>query len=368
MRVGLFQGMSFSNASVGLMQGEYQILADGIFVKSVRAPQELKFASNASGLTLILPTGTTTALYKIELRKSTPSANLRVKPGNASARTRPYPDNLVVRHRKGKLVLINELDLEKYVGGVVESEAGGKRTLEFYKAQAVISRTYALRNKARHEKEGFHLCDQVHCQVFKGSSRFEPKVAEAALATADLVIVDSEIELITAAFHANCGGETVSSEYVWSKPLPYLVSRKDTFCLTQPSSHWEKRMPSADWLAYLEKKSALSDPAAGMHDSTWYPQKKTQYLEVDSMSIPLKDIRSDLGLRSCWFSVLEEGDEIVLVGRGFGHGVGLCQQGGIRMGEVGWDFRRILHYYYSDVHVIPASEISFFKTPDLLDP
>lgn len=368
MRIGVFQGFSFSTATVGLVQGEYQVLADGVFLENVRAPHDLKFVSSSSGLQLVLPSGKKRALHKIELRKTTSTANMRVKPGNASAKTRPYPDNLVVRHRKGKLVLINEVDLEKYVAGVVEAEAGGKRTLEFYKAQAVISRTYALRNRTRHEKEGFHLCDQVHCQVFKGSSRFEPKVAEAALATADLVIVDSEIDLITAAFHANCGGETISSEYVWSKPLPYLVSRKDTFCLTQPSSHWEKRIPTDRWTGYLQKKSAELNLSTTAHDSTWYPEKKTQYLEVDSLAIPLKDIRSDFKLRSCWFSVLEEGDETVLIGRGFGHGVGLCQQGGIRMGEVGWDFRRILHYYYSDVHVIPAAEIPFFRTPGLLEP
>ena len=369
VRIGLYQGLQFTEASASLISGTFDVLVDGISKGTVIAPLHLT-ANTVRGVLVSDAGHTWNGTHKVEFRARTGVCTFQLKPGLSGAKRQPYSGSLVVRHYRGKLVLINQLDVERYVAGVVEAETGRGRELEFYKAQAVISRTYALGNKKRHEKQGFHLCDQVHCQVYHGTARYDDLIPTASKATQGLVIVDADIELITAAFHANCGGQTVSSGYVWSKPLPYLTAVEDTFCLSMPSSHWEKRLPTADWDAYLKRKSSpgVTLPDTLNYGPNWQPADKTMYFTQDSVCIKLAEVRADLKLRSCWFSVHQEGSETVLIGRGFGHGVGMCQQGAIRRAERGQDFRDILHAYYTDVHVIPVSQIPFFKTPTLPEP
>ena len=117
-----------------------------------------------------------------------------------------------------------------YIAGVSESESGKKdNILEYYKVQAIICRTYALKNSGKHIKEGYNLCDQEHCQVYKGRCT-NPEILLAVSKTTGIIIVDRYNQPINAAFHANCGGQTLNSEDVWSKPLDYLKSVPDTFC------------------------------------------------------------------------------------------------------------------------------------------
>ena len=367
LRVGLFQGLRFSSATLVVKTGAYDVLVDGVWKQTLNAPGQFHIQSGSDGVRIEGAGIAVNGKYKVEVRHKTGIGQFRLKPGVSSAKQQPYTGNLVIRHKGGKLVLINEVDLEEYVSGVVEAETGKGNASEFYKAQAVISRTYALGNRVRHEKEGFHVCDRVHCQVFHGTARFEPLIPEATKATEGLVIVDADIKLITATFHANCGGQTVASGFVWSKDLPYLISKKDTFCLSMPSSHWEKSIPTTEWNTYLSSKETAT-PDTSTASIGWEPSEKTMYFTQDGLRIRLTDMRKDLGLRSCWFSVMQDGDQTVLVGRGFGHGVGMCQQGAISRAAHGAQFRDILHFYYTGVHVIPSAQMDFFQSPPILDP
>ena len=73
---------------------------------------------------------------------------------------------------------------------------------------------------------------------------------------------------------------------------------------------------------------------------------------VGTFSIPLMEIRTDLGLRSTFFSVKVEGDSVILNGRGYGHGVGLCQEGAMAMASKGFDFKKIIEFYYKGVVIL----------------
>src|SRR5208337_2379392 len=99
--------------------------------------------------------------------------------------------------------------------------------------------TYALKNSRKHITEGYNLCDMVHCEVYKGRCT-KPEIILAVSKTSGEVIVDKDNQLINAAFHANCGGQTVNSEDVWSKSATYLKSVNDTFCINMPKARWEK--------------------------------------------------------------------------------------------------------------------------------
>ena len=81
----------------------------------------------------------------------------------------------------------------------------------------------------------------------------------------------------------------------------------------------------------------------------------------DDFFIPLKFIREDMKLRSTFFTINEEGNDVIFSGKGFGHGVGLCQEGAMRMAEKGYSYTKILNYYYSKVHLIRYSQLDFFQ-------
>src|SRR5690606_6809159 len=110
-----------------------------------------------------------------------------------------------------------------------------KPSKEYFKLQGIICRTYALNNLHTHTIEGYNLCDQVHCQAYHGKTFYED-IVSAVMQTRGIVIVDSDISLITAVFHSSCGGQTVNSEDVWSKSLYYLRAVRDSFCLNAPNA------------------------------------------------------------------------------------------------------------------------------------
>jgi stage II sporulation protein D len=277
-------------------------------------------------------------------------------------REEKYDQGLKVKADGNSLRLLGIIsDFEGYVAGVIESEAGKEQSLEFYKVQAVICRTYALSNKRRHEHEGFNLCDQVHCQVYKGMSRFNPEILTAAKTTAGEVVVDTNMDLITATFHSNCGGHTVNSEEVWSNALPYLRAKKDTFCLEGNHATWESEILRSAWLGYLEERSGdLSTVSTEELYTIRQPVRSTHLSFADS-TVPLKDIRRKWFLNSTYFEMDGEGDKLVLKGKGFGHGVGLCQEGAMNMVNLGYSYQDVLTFYYTDVHLVHLSVIDFFK-------
>ncbi len=106
----------------------------------------------------------------------------------------------------------------------------------------------------KHQAEGFSLCDRVHCQAYHSMLRFTPKIAEAVLATENVVMKDGDNHLVDAYFHANCGGQTSEAEYVWNSNVPYLNSFRDTFCIYTKQATWEKVIPQQKWADFLVKK------------------------------------------------------------------------------------------------------------------
>ncbi|NQX99132.1 MAG: hypothetical protein HRT73_14830 [Flavobacteriales bacterium] len=133
------------------------------------------------------------------------SNSFKIKLTN-SKRIKIYEDNLFINLHNyyNYFQLINNIEIDNYIAGVVESEVGRSPPPEYFKLQAIICRTYALKNIKRHQAEGFSLCDKVHCQAYNRKPKSE-LIKTAALETKDVVIVDSDIDLITATFYSNCG-------------------------------------------------------------------------------------------------------------------------------------------------------------------
>ncbi|MCQ2608723.1 MAG: SpoIID/LytB domain-containing protein [Bacteroidales bacterium] len=273
---------------------------------------------------------------------------------------REYDNDLYVKTSPTSLLLINDVNFEKYIAGVVESEAGAKSELEFYKAQAVLCRTYAAKFYKRHLKNNYNLCDGVHCQAYVGRCRYSNAIVEATNATQGLVLVDQNKVLIEAIFSANSGGETCNSELVWSKTIPYLRGKADPYSVGQPGYEWTKTIAKSDWIQYLTKKGIAVTDSTDLNFEQ--PQRrKYLYIEDKDSVLNLTTIRTDWKLRSTFFCIDMRDDVVVFYGKGFGHGVGLSQEGAMEMARLGFPYKEILEFYFTNVSLRNISKLNFFQ-------
>jgi stage II sporulation protein D len=363
MRVGLYRERPTKQVMVMSARGVCTVLADGVRKGELRSDDGLRLeqvgnAIAAKSLTLSF------SAKKVEVVPS--GGGFRMRALDRKEAERSYPGALEASVADGRMLLVDRVGLEAYTAGVVSAEAGKEHHIEYYKLQSVSCRTYALTNMRKHIAEGFEVCDGVHCQVFRGRNRND-SIQQATDATHGLVIVDPDIKLIHATFHSNCGGETLNAEDLWSKHEPYLRATRDTFCLRAPHATWEKSMPRTEWLGYLQQRFGYkAENEARLNAVLHYePQCRDLYLGNTWPLLPLKHVREDLKLKSTYFSVRTEGDRVLLKGRGFGHAVGLCQEGAMGMARAGFSYTDILHHYYTDVHLVDLGTLDFFRDEEL---
>lgn len=264
-----------------------------------------------------------------------------------------YPGSLTVLCSEGRLTLVNTVAMDTYVSKVVQSEVGNNANIEYYKIQGIICRTYAVGNMGRHQYQGFDLCDHQHCQVYGGQTDPSETIAKATAATSGIVMADTAYRPILAAFHANCGGQTANCEDAWSESKSYLISVPDTFCLSQRSAVWTERL-SRDKVLDIFGANANDILVNGFEIRQ--PSRKAR-IAIGKESLRTSDIRRDLRLRSSFFDLTVQDGEVVLNGRGFGHGVGLCQQGAMQRAQQGHSYSEILGHYYTGVALINMSAI-----------
>lgn len=362
VRVGILRERTIKGLTVMSTKGNCVVYADGERKGEIQANDGLRVDVVPGGLSARSLGLSFVARERIVVTPRSPGGGVRLRTAEQKPLERAYPGGLEVKVAGGRAHLVNTPPLEAYTAGVVQAEAGDRHHIEYYKLQSVSCRTYALSNQRKHLHEGFELCDAVHCQVYRGQARND-SIRMAVEETRGLVLVDADIRLIHATFHSNCGGETVNAEDVWSKSEPYLIATSDTFCLAAPQATWEKTMSRAEWLGYLKRTYKLGELSGGHMESVLNhePMCRDLYLGNVPPLIPLKRVREDLKLRSTYFSVHTEGDVVRLRGRGFGHGVGLCQEGSMRMARAGRSYTDILHHYYMGVHLVEIGTLDFFR-------
>ncbi len=172
IEVCLAHGKRITDIELKVHDHSYKLTKNGQPWLNLSKGNVVEIKSSGNGIQVVYQGATHDVSSFVELKRNEWTASVKViKSEGYNLKNRLYQDNLRFENRGGSLRIINTLFIENYVSGVVEAESGAQQNLEYYKVQAVICRTYALANLRRHEQEGFHLCDQVHCQVFKGKSR-----------------------------------------------------------------------------------------------------------------------------------------------------------------------------------------------------
>ena len=362
VKIGVFTKSTIKAFILTTSTGAYDVVADGNVVTQLQKNGVLQVYLKDGKIGVKTFSDEVGEFGELYLKKRQWGSSFRIKTTIPNLEERQYYDDLIIKKKANAFKLINKVYIEHYVAGVVESEAGSKQSLEYYKVQSIICRTYALSKLSRHIEEEYNLCDRVHCQVYHSKSRFNADIPKATNATKGMVLVDSDINLITASFHSNCGGQTLNAEDVWKYPVPYLKSVCDTFCSGQRHSYWEKKIPTNSWLSYLSKKYnyPIQDSAHNSIALTHAPDYRIGFLSSDSL-VRLTRLRKDWKLWSTYFSLEQQQDSVLLKGNGFGHGVGLCQEGAMKMADLGKSFTDILHFYYKDVHLVDLSALDFFR-------
>lgn len=276
---------------------------------------------------------------------------------------RSYEDDLHITALNSKyLQLINHVEFEKYVAGVAQSEIYGKHA-DIFRVQAIISRTWAMRNMEKHKAEGYNFCDNVHCQAYYNRCIRED-IKMAAKASINEVLVDANGNLIETPFHSNSGGQTANSEDVWKSEIEYLRSVKDTFSYGMKQSEWTKEFSTDKWLNYFAKNHKLNINDENVRKELLNFTQDERKAKI--VGVPLTTIRKDWNLKSTFFSVVYYGDKVVLEGKGYGHGVGLSQEGAIRMVELGIPYKDILVHYYTGAKVVRLGAEEEMEEPVLL--
>lgn len=267
----------------------------------------------------------------------------------------------VSANRKGAFQLVNRVEIDSYVSRVLIEEVGYNVPTEYLKIQAIISRTYAVRNLGRHGNDGYDLCNSVHCQVYDGKKEVPSNIHEATAATSGTVITDHSSQPILAAFHANCGGKTANSEHVWNSPLPYLTSTVDTFCLSQRSATWAKSIDLAQLKKYVRNQTGVDVESLDWTGVKLDANRTGKTIQIFGETLSLPMMRRDLRLKSTFFTMKIEDGKAHFEGKGFGHGVGLCQQGAINMARQKYDHRQILGHYFKGTRLEPISDSMLSK-------
>lgn len=253
---------------------------------------------------------------------------------------------------EGRVVVVNEIAMEVYLAAVLGSEMMPSFHPEALKAQAVASRTYALRKRLETADKPYDLGATVLSQVYEGIHREDPRTRAAVEATAGEVLVFGH-EPIEAYFFSSCGGKTATGEEALGRDLPYLVSVSCQEEMVLQRNRWNLRLSPAD----------LGKRLGGIGEVRSLQAERTSTGRVASLTaetpsgrrrISGAEFRRRLGyetLRSLQFAIERKGGAYVFEGSGFGHGAGLCQWGAQAAGLAGKSHREILGHYY------PGAEI-----------
>jgi len=267
----------------------------------------------------------------------------------------------VVRRGKGLLV-INLVDLEEYVKGVVPAEVNSSWHPEMLKAQAVAARTYALYQHMLSASRDYDVAAGIQDQVYRGRQGIDARVEQAVESTRGLVITH-EGAPIYAAFSSTAAGITEDAVIVWSKDLPYLKGVECPFDLESPFYQWKASFKLDQLEKSLRQQGFEVGTIATLTPLAYSRAGRVATLRIlhsrGELILRGEELRKAVGytvVPSTQFTIESLGQEVVLAGYGAGHAVGLCQWGAKELAELGYSFASILRYYYPGTELQNASQ------------
>ncbi|MDD5019237.1 MAG: SpoIID/LytB domain-containing protein [Candidatus Omnitrophica bacterium] len=286
------------------------------------------------------------------------TASLRISARKKAAivlNRRPYRGDIIIRRTPGGLLTaVNVLDIESYVKGVLVREISHKWPIDAIKAQAVATRTYALYQKEICKNRDYDLTADTSSQVYGGFSSEKSKTNRAVNFTAGEALLYRG-KVFPAYFHATCGGSTERASELWKIDIePLAGGRLCSFCTSSPHYYWTASVDFKNIRKKLGRLYTLKGELKNILVAERNPSGRVRSVELKddqgaSMVVSAKDFRQAQGpdvVRSANFTIAVEGPKVIFAGKGWGHGVGLCQWGAFGMSRKGYSYREILEFYY----------------------
>jgi len=369
VRVGMVVGAA--GALLGGPAGVAVTDPSGALLADIPAGETWRARLDGGGLVAVTPAGGATASSQV--LELTPSDTA----GFVAINGRPYRGTVTILRDRTGLTIVNRLPMEWYLLGVVSAEMGRRAPAdqEALQAQAIVSRTYAMRNTRRWDAQGFDLYAGVADQVYGGAGSETPEGREAVEATRGQILTYDGAP-IDAFFYSTCGGRTADGPEVFAAAnRPYLRSQPDVaedgtaYCSISPRFRWHEEWTGAQLRSTLQRTlpPALGVPASEVGEiRDVRVTYRTPSGRVGRLSIGLGRTDVDIAgpsvrqvlrpasgelLRSSTFTltVSSGGGHVTRLaadGAGAGHGVGFCQWGAVGRARAGQDHERILAAYY----------------------
>jgi stage II sporulation protein D len=292
------------------------------------------------------------------------SAVVRIRTGGDFIRVngKNYRGVIELRKKKnGRILVVNDLDIEDYLKGVISAEVPGSWKLEALKAQAVASRTYALYQKREAGNRPYHILSTEMGQVYNGGGVERKNAIKAVQSTNGIVIVYRG-EIIPAFYHSSCGGHTENASELWGIDEQYLRGVDCECQEISPYGLWEKKMAVSKVMGALTRLGYrvhdITDISIGNLTDAGRVRVVAIRTADKSLLVPGEQLRAALGnsvIPSVFFELEIIDRQAVFSGRGRGHGVGLCQWGAQEMALRGFGFRSILEHYYPGTSLTKAA-------------
>lgn len=268
---------------------------------------------------------------------------------------RPYPSTLEILRVGDGLTVVNELPLEDYLVGVVRAETGDGWPAEALRAQAIVARTYAAYHRQIMSAAGkpFHIVASTAHQVYAGSVAAASPAWDAVRETTGQVLL-WEGELFPAFYHADSGGYTEDPRTVFAATnMPALRAVPCAFSAGSPHFTWSLDLRLADVAELLRRHDLSVGAVTEIEVTERSPSLRAATVVVrgtrGAVQLRGNDFRRIVGyetLRSTLFAVAVGGGWARFSGRGYGHGVGMCQWGAKGMADQGHTARQILEFFY----------------------
>ena len=260
---------------------------------------------------------------------------------------RNYGGAISFRVNNKKLDIVNRVEMDEYLKGVLPKEMSPSFPMESLKAQALCSRSFAINNYNKFIKNGYNLDDTTRSQVYYGKD-VEEKTTNKAVEETIGQVIKYNGKVAETIFCASSGGYTVASSEAWGgNSVPYLISKEDPYSVHP----WKYELKNSDL-----KKLNLSDVFSVSLDYNNSNRVNNLTFSTSKGDVKIKatDFRKKIGntiIKSTLFDVNVIGNKVFVSGKGYGHGVGMSQYGAVEMAKKGSNYKDIIEFYFPGTNI-----------------
>lgn len=277
---------------------------------------------------------------------------------------------ILIRTSDSRLTAVNSINIEDYIKGVLYHEVSHHWPMEALKAQAVAARTYALYSMGIASLKDYDVTNDIYSQVYGGQNSERYRTGLAVDRTAGEILAYKG-QVLPSYFHATCGGMTEDAKELWGGSVPPLQGVPCMFCKESPHMYWKKNFRLKDIQDELNRRghkiglirdiAVVSRNRSGRIDMLRITGRDGKTLDVKG-----KDFRQALGpnvLKSNTYEIDMQGYYVNFIGKGWGHGVGMCQWGARGMSLQQFNYKQILEFYYPTAKLVDYHSIHDTQDP-----